>query len=515
MQSETEESGKETLGTRSEVEVLEGCKRRLKASVPVEKVREELDKNYRQLTQSVQLPGFRKGKVPRKLLEARYGEEIEGDVKEALLSVSLAEVVEEKDLKVIGSPRFDNIQFDKDSDLSYEVEFEVRPEFEVPSLDGFEGRAEPVPVTEDKVDERIELFRRNEARFAPIDSAQAGPDDLHTGKYQLFREEEKVKPSEDVAFTPSRKIIAGFTIDDLPERCASWDRSTPLVIDGIRVPDDFPDEVLRGTQVRLEFLLDDARRIELADLETVAKALGLSGGADELRKTMREELEKESQRTADAELDQKILDALLEKTPMDLPEGLLEAQKKRWRLEREYKLLEEKVPKEEIAALVEKEGETAAEDLKRGLKTFFIFEKVAESEKVFVTEREVDVRVERFAGLYGLPPDRVREELRKTGRLDEIRSMIRHEKVRLLLRKAVTLAPEAVIPAPEPSAPESPGATSSGASGATAPEPSAPESSAPESPGAIASGATAPSEGSPNVNEEAAAERLAEPDPSR
>ena len=499
MQSETEESGKETLGTRSEVEVLEGCKRRLKASVPVEKVREELDKNYRQLTQSVQLPGFRKGKVPRKLLEARYGEEIEGDVKEALLSVSLAEVVEEKDLKVIGSPRFDNIQFDKDSDLSYEVEFEVRPEFEVPSLDGFEGRAEPVPVTDENVDERIELIRRNEGRYAPIDAGQAGADDLHTGKYQLFRDGEKVKSSEDMAFTPSRKIIGGFVIEDLADRCASWDRSTPLVIDGIQVPADFADEVLRGASVRLEFLLEDARRLELPDLETVAKSIQLSG-ADELRKSIREDLETESRRAAEAQVDQKILDTLLEKTPMDLPEGLLEAQKKRWRLEREYKLLEEKVPKEEIASRLEKEGETAAEDLKRGLKTFFIFEKIAEDEKVFVTEREVDHRVARFAALYGLPPDSIREELRKSGRLDEIRSMIRHEKVRVLLRKKSPGA-TAVLSAPEPSAPEPPGAT---AFEARASKPSASESSAPQS--------LAP-EGS--VNEETAAEKQAEPDPSR
>ena len=81
---------KDALGTRSEVEVVGGCRRRVKASVPADKVRAELDKNYRQLSQSIQLPGFRRGHVPRRLLEARFGEEIEGDVKESLLAVSFA-----------------------------------------------------------------------------------------------------------------------------------------------------------------------------------------------------------------------------------------------------------------------------------------------------------------------------------------------------------------------------------------------------------------------------------------
>src|SRR2546426_9442299 len=107
----------EGLGTAATIETVGPCKRRIKAEVPLEKVEEELDRNYRELISSVQIPGFRRGHVPRRLIEKRYGEEIEGDVKDALLGISFAEVVKEKDLKVLGRPKFDNVAFQKGEPL--------------------------------------------------------------------------------------------------------------------------------------------------------------------------------------------------------------------------------------------------------------------------------------------------------------------------------------------------------------------------------------------------------------
>ena len=96
------DDGDDGLGTQAEVESLGSCKLKVKAQVAADKVTELLNKNYRDLISSLELPGFRRGRVPRSLVEKRYGEDIKKDLQEALLNDSFLEVVEQNDLKVVG-----------------------------------------------------------------------------------------------------------------------------------------------------------------------------------------------------------------------------------------------------------------------------------------------------------------------------------------------------------------------------------------------------------------------------
>ena len=444
-EDDREDDGEEeSLGTRSEIEILGGCKRRIKASVPVEKVRNELDKNYDELIQTVQIPGFRRGRVPRKLLEARFGDKIEGDVKEALLSVSLGEVLVEKALKVVGSPKFDNVQFSKDSDLSYEVDVEVWPEFDLTDYKGIAVEREALPVREEDIEEQLKLLQRGRARGAQDNPEDAGPDDIFVGKYHLHRDDVRVKTSEAVSFTPSSKMLHMFHVEDLPDRVKAWQRgsSDPLKI-RVRVPATFSDEVLRGTEVDLEFVLEETQRMEYPELnDSFAESLK-KGSLSELRDEIRESLEGRRRRREEAKIEEKVLEKIVGAVSMDLPEGLLESQKKRWAIENEFKLLrEEGLSQEEVKERLEKEGEAVAEDHRRGLKAFFILEKIAAEEKIFATEEEVDQRLDLLASYYRVPVHKLREEMRKSGRLDELRHSLRHEKVQTFLRENAKITGE-------------------------------------------------------------------------
>ena len=448
----------ESLGTRSELEVVSACKRRIKATVPAEKVREELDKNYKELASSVQIPGFRRGRVPRKLLEARFGEEIESDVKEALLSMSLSEVIEANELDVVGSPSIQEVKFEKGADLGYVVDVEVRPQFELGSYSGIEVTREQADVRDEDVEERLKALQRRSSRPVPLaEISQAGPDDLYIGKYSLYRDGEKVKAGVEGAFTPASKVLHSFLVDDLPEKVKAWDSASPLRLK-VRAGADYPDEVLRNTDLELEFQLEEARRPELPDIDDeFAKAQGRKDLAD-LRADVRKGLEDWNRRESDRKLEGKILEKILDATAMDLPESLVASILSRKRLEREYELLQKGLGPEEVNETLvrefgasQKEGESAAaavigavsDEVRREIKEFFVLEKIADKEKIFVTEEEVDKRVHLMATLYGIPSGRIREELRSSGRLEELRLSLRNEKVRAFLRqKARTLGPD-------------------------------------------------------------------------
>ncbi len=484
---EDAKDGGESLGTRAEIEVLGGCKRRIKASVPAEKVREELDRNYKELASTVRLPGFRPGRVPRKLLEARFGEEIEGDVKQALLSGSLAEVVEEEELHVVGSPKFDEVHFESGADLSYTVELEVRPELELIEYSGIEVVRETVPVKDEDVDERLKSFQRKSATLESVDPSKAGLDGVYIGKYSLYRDGAKVKTGVEASFTPSSKVFHNFLVEDLPERVKAWEfvSGAPLKLP-VKLGADYPDEVLRGAEAELEFVLEETQHVVLPELnDEFSKTLGKDTIA-ELKAEVRKSMEDGSVREEDRKVENRILEKLVASTAMDLPEGLIESISNRRRLEREYELLQKGMAPELVKEALVREGSGSTEDVRREMKEFFILEKIADKEKVFATEEEVDKRLYLMASLYGIPPARFRDELRETGRLDELRLSLRNEKVRAFLRKRARIvgADGQAISSPESSPISSPESSPLGPPEGTA---GPPEGTAADSAGGAAS----------------------------
>ncbi len=452
----TEKEGEQSegLGTRSQIESLSTCKRRITATVPVEKIKEELDKNYKELASTVNLPGFRRGRVPRQLLEARYGKEIESDVKEALLSLSLSEVVEAHKLDVVGSPKIKDVQFTKDADLGYVVELEVRPDFELAEYKSVEVEGENVSVKAEDIEERLALMQRKAAKLVSVNPSDAGMDDVYLGKYNLYRDGAKVKSGVEASFTPSSNVLHEFFVEGLGDRVKNWNLTSgePLRIP-VKAHGNFSDEVLRHADLELEFVLEDTRRVDLPELNEEFAKTFQTESLEALRAEVRKSMEDRSRREADKKVETKILEKILATATMEIPEGLVESIINRRRMEREYELLEKGVPAEEVKATLVREWEqsevegqkpgssenlpssAASEEIRREIKEFFVLEKIASNEKIFATEEEVDKRVNLMASLYGIPLARFRDELRSSGRLEEVRFSLRNEKVRAFLRK--------------------------------------------------------------------------------
>jgi trigger factor len=220
----------------------------------------------------------------------------------------------------------------------------------------------------------------------------------------------------------------------------------------VKVPNDFPDEVLRGVDLKLEFHCEEVERIELPELDDAfAKEFGKKS-LDELKAEIRESVQAQARRKEDQKIAATVLEKVLASVSIELPEGLLEGQKGRWTHNREYELLvEQGMPAEKVKETLAKEAEAAGEEFRRGLKEYFVLERIADKERIFATEEEVDKRLRLMATLYGVPAARLREEMRKTERLEELRYVLRHEKVREFLgKRARVLGPDGKPEEPPP-----------------------------------------------------------------
>ena len=443
--AEAEEGGEDedddSLGATCEIEDAGPCKKLVKASVPADKVKEILDHNYAELATTVSLPGFRRGRVPRRLLEKRFGEDLEKDVKETLLAESFEELAREENFRILGEPGFDKVEFDSGSDFTYEADVTVYPDFDLPEYKGIEVEKAESAVEEGRLDEELEKLRKSRAEMVPVDAEKASADDQFIGSYELIKDDAALKTVDQAGFVPSSGNLEAFAIEDLEKLVEKWDRSgagtsdgTPLEIE-VTVPGHYPDEVLRGKEVLLRFQLEKALTADLPDLdEELAKALGAES-IDSLKETIEQQLQKDVERQDQVELEKNIVNSIVEKLDFELPVDLIERQKTG---------AEERVAQEGVAAGKDekeidedrkKAGEAAADDLIGELKEFFLLEKIGDKEKIFATEEEISQRIQMMSMVYGVPPATLVEQLQESGRIDEIRQTLRNEKVKSFLRE--------------------------------------------------------------------------------
>jgi trigger factor len=155
----------------------------------------------------------------------------------------------------------------------------------------------------------------------------------------------------------------------------------------------------------------------------------------ELKDRLRKELEAHRSIEVERIIEDRVLDKLEKSVEFDLPEGLLEEQARMRRLRTELSLIETGLSREEIDAELKKLDEAGTEDLRREVKRFFILEKIAEDEKLFATEDDVSLRVAVLARAYGRPGKEVLAELEESGRIETLRTEIRHTKTRDFLRE--------------------------------------------------------------------------------
>ncbi len=159
----------------STISDIDACTKKLEVSVPRDKVAKEIDRAYSRLAGRVKLKGFRKGKVPRRILEQYYGEEVQAEVMNQVISVSYREILEEKGMRPVGEPNVTDIAMEEGApDLTFKATVEVIPPLELGEYKGIGIEITSRPVSDDLVEEHIgQLLKRN-ASFEDVERARLG-----------------------------------------------------------------------------------------------------------------------------------------------------------------------------------------------------------------------------------------------------------------------------------------------------------------------------------------------------
>ncbi|MBA6412188.1 trigger factor [Parahaliea sp. F7430] len=304
------------------IETTSGLERRLTVGVPAERVDSEVDSRLQKAAGNVRLPGFRPGKVPMKVMRQRFGAGMRQEVLGEVMSQSFQEAVVQENLRPAGQPNIEPKNLEPGQDLEYIATFEVFPEVEVVEMQGFDVEKPVAEVTDEDVDQIIEVFRKQQGSWDEVERAAAEGDKVnidYTGTKDGEAFDGGSAEGSDLELGSGR-MIPGFE-DGIVGMKAGEEKTLALSF-----PDDYHNEDLKGAAVEFAIKLNSVTALTPAELnEDLFKLYGVEeGGEEQFRKEVRENMHRELKNAVENKVKQQVMDAVIEAhESLEVPKALI------------------------------------------------------------------------------------------------------------------------------------------------------------------------------------------------
>jgi trigger factor len=502
----------------------ENCKKQLHLEIPADVVRAETDKVAGTLARQVNVPGFRPGHAPKSVIKTRFRKELRDEVVSHLLPESLQKAITDKDLKVIGEPAVDELKFGDDESINVTITVSVKPEFEMADYHGLPLTKRVYKIRDEDVDKELERLRETQAELVPVEDRGAQAGDIVTvtltGRFEpqpgaaaeaadeAAQPDEAVQPAEEaVAEISAAAAVASPQGEETSQgEQTSQDEASPQEAPPEEIKQDDVEITLGGDHVLKEFTegltgaqAGDERNftvaypaeykperfagrkvnytanvtaVRLKELPEASDefAQGLDEKfttLDELRTDIRKQMEHQGEHRTEEDLRAAALDVLVERHQFAVPDFILERQM----TSRFNTLLDQLFssgidPRQmnlDWAEIRAGQRERAERDV-RGL---FILDRIAEQEKIEVSDEDLNEELEEYALSRGETVAAAKARLTKEEALDSIKEQVRHQKALDLVIASADLTTEEIagLRAPEAAAGEPEAAASEAQAG--------------------------------------------------
>ena len=407
------------------------CERHVTVTVSRADIDRYLNDAFGELMPTANVPGFRAGRAPRKLVESRYKKEIGEQIKGSLLMDSLGQISEEQDFTAISEPELnlDAVEVPDEGPMTFEFDIEVRPEFEMPKWRGININRPVREFADDDIDQQLEKMLTRFGQLTPHDGPAVEGDYLtvnittsHEGKQLVHDEERVTRIRPTLSFRDAK--LTGF--DKLMEGAKAGERRAGKV----ELTQDAPSESLRGQEVDIEFEILEVKQLKLPELtEDFLQEMGGFDSEEKLREAIRADLQRQLEYEQRQKIRGQITASLVESAAWELPPGLLKRQSSR-ELERAVmELRRAGFSEAEIRARENQQQQNSAASTAKGLKEHFILERIAEDEDIEAEEGDFEKEIFLMAMQSGESPRRVRAQIEKKGLMDVLQNQILERKV--------------------------------------------------------------------------------------
>ncbi len=371
-------------------------KKVINCEIPKEMVAEELDNAYRELKKKAEVKGFRRGKVPRKVLENRFSKDVHGDVVPKLIQKIFKKAIDDYDLKIIASPQMDPPELDPESAYSFDITVEVKPEIEDLEIEGMELNKTLYEVSDDEIEAQIQMIRKTMASKQPVKEERAvRKDDFVLIDYQGFLDD---KPFEATPLIENFVMAVGT--DTMPgeftEKMIGVIPEQDLEIK-VAYPEDGVEKELAGKTIEYKVKVKEIHEEIMPDDEQLIKDIGKYESIDQIKDDIRANLTQGYKQRVQHELSEQIFQNLIGKYKFEVPESLVEAELNGIIAEAEQAYMQNNTSLEEAGmsreSLRKKYRDVAEKQARRHL----LLDKIIDQENLEMSDEELNLSFEEMA----------------------------------------------------------------------------------------------------------------------
>jgi len=383
-------------------------------TVPSERVRQAEDRATTDYQRRARLPGFRRGKAPVAIVKKQFADDIRQQVLGDLVRESWTAALAQESLQPIADPHIHNLKWEAGAPVTFEFHVELKPEIKLERLGGFRVKRTVAKVSDEQVTAQLHELREQRAPWTPVEGAEAPKPKDMVSVTVATRVGDTVKEPQ------AHQLVLGEgrAVPDVEERIMTLTAGQSIDTT-VRFPDDFADEAKRGQARDVRITLHEVKRQTLPELDDAfAREVGDFESLDALRRAVREDLEKEAAREADARVRAELIEQIVAANGVVAPRSLVE---------RVLGLYAQAygIPEERLDGFATEFRPVAEAQVRRDL----VLDHVVEREKLRATEAELDERIQELAQRRKMPAAELYASLEKAKRLRDIERGLTEEKV--------------------------------------------------------------------------------------
>ncbi len=418
-----------------------------KASFNIELTKEEFEKAvqkaYLKNRSKFNIPGFRKGKAPRKIIEMNYGEGIfYEDALNIILPEAYENAVDSLELEPVDTPEVDIEQFEKGKPVILNVEVTIKPEVKLGNYKSIEVEKVEYNVTDEDVERELKAIQEKNARIIDASDRETKEGDILTIDFKGFVDGEQFEGG--TAEGQRLEIGSNTFIPGFEEQLIGKKKGDKVDVK-VTFPEDYFEESLKGKEATFEVVIHEVKEKELPVLDDeFAKDVSEFDTLEEYKNNIRERLEKEAKEKEKVEFENKIVDKVVEDSEVDIPEAMIEHQIEHELKDFDYRLSLQGLGLDQYLQLTNSKLEDLKEQLKpiaeKKVKTDLVFEAIGKEEKIEATEGDIDKELEKIAKEYNQEDvDKFKANMKK-GDLSFLEAgIIRDKIIDLLVNNAKTI----------------------------------------------------------------------------
>ena len=427
---------------KAELVKKEGNKVTLKITVDNNKFEEAVNKAYNKTKGKYNIPGFRKGKAPKVVIETQYGKGVfYNDAIDMLFPEVYPEAIKELNIDPIDRPDLDIEEISKYNGLVMVVNVEVKPEFELGAYKGIEISKVDNTVSEEDVEARLnEMVNRN-ARLTSVEDKALENGDTAVIDFEGFENGVAFEGGKGENYNlviGSNTFIPGFE-DQLVGKKAGEEVEV-----NVTFPETYHAENLAGKPVVFNVKVNDVKVKEVPALDDeFAKDTTEFETLAELRADVKAKLEEQAKNAADAEMRNALVEKVSANTEVEIPEAMVQHQIDNMLMELNYQLQYQGLNLEQLLQMtgrgLDELREERRADAERLVKSSLVLEAIAEKENVEANDADVDAELEKMAAMYNMEVEKIKSSLRETD-IEDIKGQIKIRKTLDLLVENATIA---------------------------------------------------------------------------